>query len=371
MKENNKKFRFLLEKRVDEVKYIYLYNKKYLQIKSILLKRDNKKNIPSISSQKCIYPKTNFNNLLKNNNKLRNNQRKKPIINDLLLPLTINKIRKASSIRKSNSFNNNINCKTHNNLKKFTNNYLNSKILLSVQKTKKEKNKTISLSLLKHPKNNLNLIFNTTSPDTYGELLTKYKKDNNNKYKRNNTELKLGFLNIKYKTISNNNDGIINNKKRTNIFPNSKRFSLRNIIIAQNFHFEKRRNIQKNIIKEKKIDENKEINKNRALNIINNFRNNNKTANIKIQENGNFNEKINSLSNKVKDVNKNKDNNFSNKEDTHNNIHKKKKNCYKSLKKNSFNTIKNNKSVKNYLNEKFTRKKRDNNDIINLLNIEC
>ena len=300
-------------------------------------------------------------------------------IKNIFLPLSIHRLNtnnnNSPKIKKNNSINNKsseLKCKIDNNLIIYKN-LAYPKNLFSPVNVNNKKSRNSSLSLSGNTNNFYNF-YSYTSPNVYRQILAKYKKDKNyNSQRNNNIELKNSFFNENLKTSNINSLEEKEIKEKIQIFPIVKKFSLRNIFCDEKYHNEQIRDlidnkkeketeINKNEIKktkeyEKKVFPNKIIN-NIESNIQNNIKKRESFNKKKDSEKYvNFKEKYNSYNNEIKEINKKNIN----------------KNSLNSLSQNNnIKIIKNNHSNKSYFLHRFTprRKKNNNDDIMNLLNLE-
>ena len=317
--------------------------------------------------------------------KLIKNSKDNDSIKNIFLPLSIHHIstnnnNNSSKIKEKSSINNK---SSEINLKFDNNSIIHKKMvypknLVSPANANNKKSRNISLSLSGNTNNLFNYYYSYTSPNVYRQILAKYKKDKdyNSQRNYNNNELKYSFFNENLKTsciINNFNEKEI--KKNYQIFPIVKKISLRNIFCDEKYHNEQIKDLIDNK-KEKETENNKieirKTNEKEKKVILTKFKsNNNKTKNIQnnIKKSESFNKKIdpkkslnvkeknNSSTNEIKDINKKNINKIN----------------FNSLNKNNnIRIIKNNTSDKTYFLQRITprRKKNNNDDIINLLNLD-
>ena len=285
--------------------------------------------------------------------KLLNKIKEKGSIKSIFLPLTFNSKNKTSSLKELNKFENCNNLKTQNN-SNISNTIDYPRNIVSFPKFKNKKN-NISLSTLGNNKNNLD--YNSTSPNDYNKVLSKYIKTQNKFPNKKNSDIK----NIEiFKTTYNKEK---DNKIIFNLFPTVKKLSLRNIICDDNFN-------QKEIKKVVNRDKEKENSKKCIINNLKKYDNlsnfvkfkNNKIIKrnhhtISIEKYKTFNQKIDSSEFQRNNIDNEK--NYSPKKNI-------KKNC---LNRNNILLNHNNSSFRTYFLHKFTpkRKKNNNDDILNLL----
>ena len=184
--------------------------------------------------------------------KLLNRIKEKGIIKSIFLPLTINSKNKTSSLKELNKFEN------YNNLKTQNNSNISKTIdyprnIVSFPKFKNKKY-NILLSTLGNNKNNLE--HNSTSPNGYSKVLSKYIKTQNKFPNKKNTDIK--NIEIFETTYNKEKD----NKIIFNLFPTVKKLSLRNIICDDNFN---QKEIKKVVNKDKEKENSKKC-------IINNLK---------------------------------------------------------------------------------------------------
>ena len=344
---------------------------------------NNKKSKPGIASHSSFYKKTNFNYFNKNKGKITTKLikkiKEKNSIKNIFLPLAKNIKENISKNKETNNFNNksNPNCQTQNNLDIYQNiSYSNNSLSLPKINNKKGKNMSLSRDYLNH----LNFLYNFASPNVYRQIIAKYKSNLNYNSKINNDrDLNDSSYMEGCKTlILNNNIEKAENKINNNVITVTKKENLRNKFCNDSFQNEEFKSLL-NKIKGKEINSKNEIkkmNKDDKISLFIKFKNNNinrrNTHINNFKKSETFDKSLDSEEIKTRIKNNNEIFNPSeNKKIMKNNILTNKKNSFKSLnnKSNLSNKIP---SYKTFFNQKISpkRKKNNNDDIINLLNID-
>ena len=379
MRDNNKLFKFLLEKKIDEVKYIY--NTRYIsykfQIKGILLKRINKKYESNIIlSHKSLDNKSTVKKSFKNKNQKKKNiknkliNENKDLVKNVFLPLTLSGSKNIYRTYKELNPK-----KNHPNSIK---NLSYTKYLLSLREYKNtQKGKISSLGITNNTNNinNANNISNTNNINTNNNInnlnhISTFQNSNDQlliKYKINKNKVTELNSNYYYNNENENTKEREENNNNIRIYPIIKKKSIRNIICDKKYH----ENEIKNLLNNKKENNYVEITKKNKEDKLRSFLKHKNSNNI-IKRNISNNIKKYDTFNKIQDSSIILD-----KINTKNHIDSPKKiennKINKFVQKNDdINKFKNSDSYRTYFlmrKNNIKRKKNNNEDILQVLNI--
>ena len=324
---------------------------------------------------------------------------------EIFLPLKNNSMEKTQIKKVKYNTESNINIKK-NNIRISINNVKSlsrtNDILFTLPNVKNKLINNISYDKIwKNSKDNTK--WTSTSPQTYRHFFSQYKKGNSKNFipKDDYNNFKSCFTNVNFSNNFNETKGEIFENRAKQIFPNSKKISLRNVVFDENYRekeiqkFIYSKNERENLEKsesENNSNYNLNLKKYDRLAIFVKYKNNSKNNNIK-EENISNNNRCETF-NKISDSSRNYNNKSLNNRDKNyssNNIKEmkclfsaKKYNNFKGIKINNSNSNKRSNALynenkviikynkyKDYLNEKYVpkRKGNKNDDILSILNM--